>query len=99
MDEKIMLQCCREYGITLSNTYRSDNIETVMNLIRSGKGIALGPASFTAYYHVAAVPLVPKAYIPLDLFCMKKFERDPRYQGLRDFLLRQYPKEQGPHSA
>jgi DNA-binding transcriptional LysR family regulator len=88
MDEKIMRRCCRDYGVTLSNTFRSDNIETVMSLIRSGKGIALGPPSFIDYYHVAAVPLLPETEIELDLFCLKKSEQDPGYQGLRNYLLK-----------
>ena len=43
MEDRILKQECRDFGITLNRIYRSDGIETNMNLVRSGKGYVLGP--------------------------------------------------------
>ncbi len=44
-EESTLLETCRRHGITLNRVYRSDGVETSMNLVRSGRCVALGPAS------------------------------------------------------
>jgi len=48
-EDRILKETCRKYGLTLSRVFRSDGIETNMNLVRSGKGVALGPKSFSDF--------------------------------------------------
>ena len=59
LDDLITWEYCRHYHVQPSRTYRADNLEAVISLIRSGKGVALGSPSFGSHYHVAAVPMVP----------------------------------------
>lgn len=87
MEEQIILQDCRNYGITLMQSYRSDNVSTIMRLVRSGKGLVMGPASFASYFGVAAVPVLPETYISLSFICLKREARDSRLTLLRKFLL------------
>ena len=47
-EESTLLETCRRHGITLNRVYRSDGVETSMNLVRSGRCVALGPASVAA---------------------------------------------------
>lgn len=59
LEDRIMMQDCRDYGITLVKSYRSDNISTIMGLVRREKGFVIGPKSFVEYFGVAAVPMLP----------------------------------------
>lgn len=86
LDDLIMKQACQMYGVQMSRVQRADNLEAVMILIRSGKGIALGPESFARRYHVAAVPILPPTYVSLNLLCLKQNAQNPLVQQLRKYL-------------
>ncbi len=70
-EDKTLKDICRKNGVTLKRIFRSDGIETSMNLVRSGKGVALGPKSFADFYRVTAVELTPPAVITLKFICLK----------------------------
>ena len=67
--------------------YRSDGIETSMSLVRSGKGVALGPQSFADFYQLAAVELSPKVEITLKFICLQSSLDRREVQLFRDYLL------------
>mgnify|MGYP003291630815 CR=1 FL=1 len=86
-EDRILKETCRKYGLTLSRVFRSDGIETNMNLVRSGKGIALGPKSFADFYHVSAVELTPPMDITLKFICLKNSLNRREILLFRDYLL------------
>ncbi len=77
---------CWEYGIQVSKIHRADSIDTIMALVHSGKGAALGPASFSRRYAVVAVPVVPRLDIALDLICRKRDRDNPLIRQLVPYL-------------
>lgn len=88
MEDRTLKQECRDYGITLNRIYRSDGIDTNMNLVRGGKGVVIGPRSFAEYYGVAAVPLVPAVEVYLKFICLQKNAGRPELVHLRQHLLK-----------
>lgn len=88
MEDRSIRQICRTYNITLGKLYRSDGIDTVMNLVRSNKGITLGPRSFADYFHVRAVPITPATYISLNFICLKSRASAPEIMLLKNHLVR-----------
>lgn len=85
-EDKILKEICRKNGVTLKRIFRSDGIETSMNLVRSGKGVALGPKSFADFYHVAAVELSPPVDITLKFICLKSSLKRNEILLFRDYL-------------
>ena len=71
-EDRTLKTICRTHGFSFGRIFRSDGIETTMNLVRSGKGIALGPQSFSRYYNVAAVELDPPTEVSLRFICLKE---------------------------
>lgn len=86
-EDKTLKEICRRHGVTLKRIFRSDGIETNMNLVRSGKGVALGPKSFADFYQVAAVELTPPADITLKFICLKGSLKRSEILLFRDYLL------------
>ena len=72
IEDRTLRNLCQAHGITLNRVYRSDSMETVMQLVRSGKGIIIGPQSFANYYGVAAVPLLSASEVSLDFIYLKQ---------------------------
>lgn len=72
MEDRSIKQICKDYHISFGKVYRSDGITTVMDLVRSGKGITLGPKSFATHYGVRAIPLEPTTYVSLYFICLKE---------------------------
>ena len=70
-EDKTLRELCRKHNLTLQRVFRSDGIETSMNLVRSGKGVAFGPKSFAEFYQLAAVELSPPEDITLKFICLK----------------------------
>ncbi len=87
MEDRTLKQECRDFGITLNRLYRSDGIDTNMNLVRSGKGVVIGPESFASYYRVAAVPIVPEIQVKLKFICLRKNANRAEIAALRQRLL------------
>ena len=87
MEDRMLCYDCQCSGMTFDRIYRSDGIETNMNLLRSGKGVLIGPASFAEYYGVAAVPLTPPIRTSLDFICLQKNVMRPEIVALRKYLV------------
>ena len=85
-EDKTLKEICRRHGVTLNRVFRSDGIETNMNLVRSGKGVALGPKSFAEFYQVAAVELTPPTDITLKFICLKNSLKRNEILLFRDYL-------------
>ena len=79
---------CRKHGIRLDRVYRSDEINTIMDLVRAGRGIVLGPQSFADYYRVAAVPLSPESLASLQFICLTDLTHRREIREFRDYLIR-----------
>ncbi len=91
IDDIVMKRLCEEREITLARIYRSDSIDTVMAMVRAGKGWALGPESFASYFNITAVPIVPETQIELNFISRYEDRENRMYceleQYLRHFLL------------
>lgn len=87
MEDRSLKQFCRDYGISLGKLYRSDGITTVMDLVRSGKGITLGPISFASYFGVRAIPVEPDTYVSLNFICLKERSAIPEILLFKNHLL------------
>ena len=87
-EDRQLKELCARTGINLKRIYRSDGIETNMNLVRSGVGVVLGPESFARYFNVAAVPLVPEKEVSLRFICLKSLLQRREIRQFRDELLR-----------
>lgn len=87
MEDRSIKQICKEYGVSLGKIYRSDGINTVMDLVRANKGITLGPRSFAKYFHVHAIPLEPATYISLNFICLKDRAASPEITLLKNHLI------------
>lgn len=87
MEDRSLKQFCRDYGISLGKLYRSDGITTVMDLVRSGKGITLGPLSFASHFGVRAIPLEPVTYVSLNFICLKERASTPEIALFKKHLL------------
>lgn len=86
LDDLVMKHACRTYHVRMAKVQRADNLEALMALIRAGKGLALGPASFAERYQVAAVPMLPPAYVALNLLCLKQNAKNPLIRQLKQYL-------------
>lgn len=86
-EDKTLKEICRKHGFTLNRVYRSDGIETSMSLVRSGKGLALGPKSFADFYRLAAVELSPPVEVTLKFICLKSSLERQEVLLFRDYLL------------
>ena len=51
-EDRIMKNALRKYHISIKRVYRTDGIDTSMQLVRDGMGIAMGPAPLSASFHV-----------------------------------------------
>ena len=86
-EDRQLKEICSKYSITLKRIYRSDGIETNMNLVRSGVGVVLGPESFARYFNVAAVPLDPETEASLRFVCLKNLLQRREIRQFRDYLV------------
>lgn len=77
IEARTLQRLCRANGIVLKRVFRTDSMDTVMQLVRRGKGIISGPKSFADYYGVAAVPLTPYTEGTLSFICLRKNEKRP----------------------
>lgn len=87
LEEQILLRYCEACGFKARKIYRCDNVDSLMQFIREGKGVALGPRSFEDYYQIAAVPLIPEINVSLDFICLRENEQSPSVNLLRKYLI------------
>lgn len=88
MEDRSLKQICKEYGISLGKLYRSDGINTVMDLVRTGKGITIGPVSFASHFGVRAIPLEPTTYVSLNFVCLKERAASPEITLFKNHLIK-----------
>ena len=99
LDAEFMRRMCENHGVRLSRLRRADSVEAMMVLVRSGKGIALGPASFARRYGVAAISMIPQTDAPLSFICLKQNCKNPLVvqteEYLREFICTKWQGEDG----
>lgn len=88
MEDRTLKQFCKESGIKLGKLYRSDGISTVMDLVRSGKGITLGPISFASHFGVRAIPVEPVTYESLNFICLAERAAAPEITMFKNHLIK-----------
>ncbi len=88
MEDRSLKEFCKEFRITLGKIYRSDGITTVMDLIRNGKGVTLGPKSFAEHYRVHAVPVEPLTFVSLNFICRKDRANAPEITLFKNHLIK-----------
>ena len=86
-EDRTMKNALRKYHISVKRVYRSDGIDTSMQLVRDGMGVAMGPASFADYFRIKAVPLEPETWISLQFICLKSGLNQPVVRRFRDYLV------------
>lgn len=86
LDDQVMQQSCKEFGVSFERIHRADNLEAMMALIRVGKGVTLGPRSLADRYEVAAVPVLPTTFIALNLISTCKNQNTPLFRQLKTYL-------------
>lgn len=72
IEDRALKGMCKKTGISFNKIYRSDSIDIIMKLVRTGKGVICGPRSFASYYRVAAIPLSPPSSGALSFMCLRK---------------------------
>lgn len=86
MEARALQRSFQEHGITPARTYRVDSVDTIMELVRAGKGVVLGPRSFATYYGVCGVPLAPAAEESLSFICLRENQNRPAIRVFRKYL-------------
>lgn len=86
LDAELMRRTCDVCGVRMGKVHRADSVEAMMVLIRSGKGVALGPKSFARRYGVAAVPMLPETDAPLSLISLRQNSRNPLVVEIGNYL-------------
>ena len=86
LEAQIMNRMLQKYGVTPGRMYRLDGIDTTMEMIRGGTGVALGPESFAAYYGVCTVPLEPPVEESLYFVCLREKQEQTGIRALRKYL-------------
>ena len=95
MEDKQLKADCRRYDITLSRVYRCNSMDTIMQLVRKGKGVVSGPQSFSDYYDVAAVRLKPEEEVALCFICLRKNAGRQHIQIFRRYMQEVCREKQG----
>lgn len=72
IEDKTLKAVCEKNGITLKRLYRSDSIDMIMDLVRRGTGVVIGPESFARYYGVSSAVLQPETSVALKFIYLKK---------------------------
>ena len=85
-EDRSMKNAQRKYHISIKRVYRTDGIDTSMQLVRDGMGIAMGPESFADYFRIKAVPLEPETWISLKFICLQSSLNQPEIKRFRDYL-------------
>ena len=85
-EDRSMKNALRKFHISIKRVYRTDGIDTSMQLVRDGMGIAMGPASFADYFNVKAVPLEPETWISLQFICPQASLSQPVIKRFREYL-------------
>lgn len=86
-EDRMLRSICCQNDFVPGKIYRSDGIDTNIRLIRNDTGITFGPASFAAYYGVAAVPLQAAESSCLSFICLSTHAHRPEIKMLRNFLI------------
>lgn len=87
VDDTEMKLVSELYHFKVARVLRSDDIGTVMALIRGGHGYALGPPSFARRFSLAAVPLLPETEIDLNLICRREDRDNELFRQVEQVLL------------
>lgn len=86
VESQVTLWTLQRHGVTPGRLYRLDVTDTVMGLVRTGKGVALGPRSAADYYGLRAVPLEPPMEESLSFICLRENRNRPALRQLRCHL-------------
>jgi len=86
MEDRIIKDICVAHKIVPKRIYRSDNIYTIMDFVKKGKGVTVGPESFGEYYGVAAIPLEPEEMTYMKFIYLKRNDCDQDISLLRKYL-------------
>lgn len=86
-EDRSMKTALRKNHISIKRVFRTDGIDTSMQLVRDGMGIAMGPVSFADYFHVHAVPLEPATWISLQFICLQASLKRIEILRFRDYLV------------
>lgn len=86
MEDRALKALCAKSGITLKRIYRSDSIDMIMDLVRKGKGVTIGPRSFASYYGVSSVIIRPQTSVYIKFICLDQGRLRKEIVQLRQYL-------------
>ena len=86
-EDRTLRDAFRRSGVSPGRVYRSDGIETNMDLVRRGRGVTLGPRSFADYFGVRAVELLPRTEVSLCFICPESKLALPEIRRFRAELI------------
>lgn len=99
LEDKTLKSICARSGITLKRLYRSDSIDMIMDLVRKGKGVTIGPQSFASYYGVSSVILEPETSVYIKFICLEQSRRRKEIVQLQRYLQKICHKRSGEISG
>lgn len=85
-DDLTMKNVFSVYSIKPKRHYRADSLPSIVSMIKNGKGLTLGPASFAKQYNLLAVPIVPQTDIDLCLITLNTDKDNATVLSLIKFL-------------
>lgn len=86
LEDQIIRDVFHQHNVAPAHVYRSEGINPIIALVRSGKGITLGPRSFEHFPGIKALPLEPQYDVSLCFICLYERARVPELAKLRCYL-------------
>lgn len=85
-EDRTIKMLCAKSGIIPKRIYRSDSIDMIMDLVRKGKGITIGPQSFASYYGVSSVIMQPITSVYIKFICLDQSKRRTEIVQIQQYL-------------
>ncbi len=86
LEDRSIKEIFHMHNVKPGSIFRAEGLYPILALVRSGKGVTLGPRSFERYSGIRAIPLEPRYQVSLCFICLKEHEKTPELRLLRHFL-------------
>lgn len=86
LEDHIIRDVFHQHDVAPAHIFRAEGINPIIALVRSGKGITLGPRSFEHFPGIKALTLEPGYAVSLCFICLYERARVPELAKFRSFL-------------
>jgi DNA-binding transcriptional LysR family regulator len=86
LEDRAVREIFHLHDVKPGSIFRAEGMNPILALVRSGKGVTLGPRSFEKYDGIRAIPLEPRYQVSLCFICLKEHEKSPELGLLRHYL-------------